>query len=91
MSSEAETIHIPGDSELARILERVDTAQLRVEANGVVYRVVRDDPAWANYDPEKVRAALDATVGSWTDLVTDAMIENLYRAREEGSRPIDRP
>ncbi|MCC7352109.1 MAG: helix-turn-helix domain-containing protein [Anaerolineae bacterium] len=46
---------------------------------------------WADYDPEKVREAITETAGSWADLDTDALIANLYRAREEGSRPATRP
>jgi hypothetical protein len=91
MAHEPETIHIADDSELARLLEHVDSTALRLETNGVVYRVVREDNAWAGYDPAKVRAAVRATAGSWADLDTDALIADLYRAREEGSRPADRP
>lgn len=46
---------------------------------------------WAEYDPEKVKEALVKAAGKWADLDTDALIANLYRAREEGSRPANRP
>ena len=51
----------------------------------------KDDPqgVWTSYDPELVRIALAATMGSWSDLNTDKMISDLYRAREKGSRTID--
>lgn len=91
MAHEPDTIHIADDSELARLLEYVDTTPLRLEKNGVVYRVTREDDRWAGYDPQKVRAAVRATAGSWADLDTDALIEQLYRARDKGSRPADRP
>ena len=91
MAHDAPTIHVSDDSELAHLLERADTTPLRLEKNGVVYRVTREDDLWAGYDPEKVRAAVRAAAGSWGDLDTDTMIEDLYRAREEGSRPSDRP
>ncbi|TAK26367.1 MAG: hypothetical protein EPO26_00085 [Chloroflexota bacterium] len=54
---------------------------------------ILDDPhrIWSGYDPDRVRAAFAATMGSWRDLDTDKMIADLYRAREEGSRPVDRP
>ena len=35
--------------------------------------------------------AIKATVGSWKDIDTDALIADLYRARQEGSRPPSRP
>lgn len=46
---------------------------------------------WADYDPEKVRKAIAVTVGSWADLDADTVIAELYQAREEGSRPAERP
>ena len=39
------------------------------------------------YDPELVREAIAATTGSWADLDIEAIVEEVYRAREEGSRP----
>jgi len=91
MATEPKTIHIPESSELARLLDQIDTTPLRLEKDGVVYRVSREDSLWADYDPARVRAAVRATAGSWADLDTDAMIADLHRAREEGSRPADRP
>ena len=35
--------------------------------------------------------ALAETAGSWADIDTEALIADIYRAREEGSRPVDRP
>jgi hypothetical protein len=86
-----DTIHIAEDSELAALLRHVHGASLRLEMNGVIYRVTRETDQPATYDPEKVRAAVKATAGSWADIDTDALIQDLYRAREEGSRPADRP
>lgn len=51
---------------------------------------VRED-IWAGYDPGKVKKALAKAAGTWADLDTDALIADLYRAREEGSRPDSRP
>ncbi|MGA7669718.1 MAG: AbrB/MazE/SpoVT family DNA-binding domain-containing protein [Nitrolancea sp.] len=51
---------------------------------------VHDSDLFANYDPQAVIDALEATAGSWADLDTDEMIEELYRAREEGSRHVHR-
>lgn len=44
-----------------------------------------------NYDPEAVLAAIEATAGSWSDIDADQFIADLYAAREEGSRPMNRP
>lgn len=46
---------------------------------------------FADYDPEAVRAAIAETAGSWSDLDGDALIADLYAAREQGSRPPWRP
>jgi len=34
---------------------------------------------------------LQTTFGSWSDLDADALITNIYRWREEGTRPTTRP
>lgn len=91
MAHESDPIHIDDDGELTHLLKNVDTAPIRFEKSGVIYLVVREDSAWKAYDPAKFRAAVRATAGSWADLDTDAMIADLYAAREEGSRPADRP
>ncbi len=83
----------PG-SELARLLEEVRGDILLLEKDGELYRLMREEKKediWAGYDPEKVRKALAETAGSWADIDTDALIADIYRAREEGSRPADRP
>ncbi len=90
-SDESETIHIPENSDLVRLLDQRDTTPLRLEKDGVVYRVSREDSLWAGYDAERVREAVRATAGSWADLDTDTMIADLHHAREEGSRPADPP
>lgn len=91
MVPDADTIHVVGDGELSRLLDRAATAPLRLEKDGIIFRVIREEPLWSEYDPAKVRAAVKAAAGSWSDLDTDGMIADLYRARDEGSRPVDRP
>jgi hypothetical protein len=91
MAQQSDTIHIADDSELAEFLDQAANPRLRLERGSVVYRVVREDDPWVGYDPDKVLAAVQATAGSWADLDTDPIIANLYKAREEGTRPVDRP
>ena len=45
---------------------------------------------WSAYDAEKVAEALEDTAGAWADLDAKRMIANLYRARDEGTRPVRR-
>ena len=77
------------------MLDEAGAGPVFVKRDGSVYRVTveREEVPWEEYqpDPDAVRAALAETVGSWSDLDTDAMIANIYRWREEGSRPPDRP
>src|SRR5690348_17190342 len=49
------------------------------------------DDSWDGYDPEKVRAAVTKTAGALSPEDADAMLAELYRARDEGSRPATRP
>jgi hypothetical protein len=91
MTHHTQTIHLPDDSALARLLERVDEIPVRFEMNGVVYRVTRDDDPWAGYDPAAVRAAVKAAAGMLTPDEGEVLKTYVYRAREEGSRPADRP
>ena len=67
MTKEPLTITIDPDSELGRALVETDGLPIVLERNGARFRVTRepDDP-WANYDPEKVRAALRAVAGTLT-------------------------
>ena len=95
MAAEPKHIKVTPASELADILKEASEGPVVLENNGERYRLDRmereKEDSWEGYDPEKVREAIDTYAGSWADLDTDAMIENIYRAREEGSRPADRP
>jgi hypothetical protein len=91
MTHHGQTIHLADDSELARVLSQVDETPVRVEMNGVVYRVTREVDPWVDYDPEAVRAAITASAGMLTPDEGEALKASVYRAREEGSRPADRP
>ena len=97
--AETPAIHV-ADEELAeRIAESAAEGKpLRVEAGGKRYVLVvcRESEETSigrttGYDPEKVAEMLDKSAGAWVDLDVDRMICNLYKARDEGSRPIDRP
>jgi hypothetical protein len=87
MAHNLDTIHVGDGSELAPLLDRAAHGPVRLERDGVVYRVVREDDPWAGYG---VRAAIDATSGRWAALDTDAVISNIYRWREQGSRHTNR-
>ncbi|MBI4493147.1 MAG: hypothetical protein HY690_10195 [Chloroflexi bacterium] len=67
-----------------------------IERDGQLYRLEPEEThqtqdIWAGYDPEKVREVLDKVAGGWADLDIEGLIANIYRAREQGSRPASRP
>jgi hypothetical protein len=92
MAKEPEPIKVPPEGDLADLLAMAEETPLVLERNGVRYRLVKEeDDLWSGYDPKAVRAAVAETAGSWADLDADALIEAVYRARAEGSRPANRP
>lgn len=92
MTKEPLTFTIDPDSELGRALDESDGSPIVLERNGARFRVTRDpDDPWADYDPEKVRAGLHRFAGMLTPEEGERIKETIYRGREEGTRPIDRP
>jgi hypothetical protein len=92
MASEPLTITIDPDSELGQALAETDGSSVILLHNGARFRVTRDsDDPWANYDPEKVRAGLRKFSGMISPEEGDRIEETIYRGREEGTRPLDRP
>jgi hypothetical protein len=92
MAKEPLTITIDPDSELGRALEETGDEPVVLLRGGTRFRVTRDpDDPWANYDPQKVRAGLRKFAGMLTPEEGERINETIYRGREEGTRPIDRP
>jgi hypothetical protein len=97
MVVEVNTIEVEPDSELAKLLDEAGDTPLVLVKNGRRIRVTQEiveerssDP-WASYDPEKFEAGIVAAAGSWADVDAEKLIADVYRWREEGSRPADRP
>jgi hypothetical protein len=93
MLTEPNRIRIKPESELARFLDEVGETPVLLEKNGKLYRLTeeKEEDIWTGYDAEKAKAALKRVAGSWADIDVDKLIAEIYRAREEGSRPITRP
>lgn len=95
MATAPKRIKVTPGSELARLLDEVGDRPLVLETNGELYRLDRVESApegpWTGYDAEAVRQAVAETAGSWADIDTDKLIADIYRWREEGSRPASRP
>jgi hypothetical protein len=91
MASTTETLKVTEGSEIDALLKNADEKPILLEKDGVVYRLSRVDDERPQVDPDRVERILNEVAGSWADLDTDAMIAQIYEARERGSRPIDRP
>jgi hypothetical protein len=92
MAKEPLTIVIDPDSELGRALVETDGELVVLLRNGTRFRVTRDtDDPWANYDPEKVRDGLRKFAGMLTREEGERIKEAIYRGREGGTRPLERP
>jgi hypothetical protein len=92
MVAEPTIIHVTPGSELDRLVETAKETQVILEKEGVRYRLTREGvEPWIHYDPEAVRAAVRAAAGTISAEEGNALKEYIYRAREDGSRPADRP
>jgi hypothetical protein len=92
MSKEPLTITIDPDSDLGRALDESAEDPVVLVRGTTRFRVTReaDDP-WATYDPAKLRAGLKKVAGLLSPEDGERIIEDIYRGREEGTRPITRP
>lgn len=92
MAAQPRTIIVPPTGELARLLDEAADGPLVLERDGVRYRLDREnDSLLRNDDPAKTLAGIEAAGGSWRDLDAEKLKADIYRAREEGTRPADRP
>jgi hypothetical protein len=92
MTQEPKTIHVNADTELASVLSAADATPVRLERNGVVYRVSREgEDLWAHYDPEAIAHTLHHFAGTLTPAEGERLKTAIYRAREEGTRPAEGP
>ncbi len=93
----SKTIRVTEETNLQRLLDDAAEGPLVLEYRGERFRLsrtdvptVEDDP-WKDYDPEKVREGLRRYAGMFTPEEAERMTEAVYRGREEGTRPPDRP
>lgn len=95
MAAERKKIKVTAGGELAKLLEEAAGGPLVIETEGKLYRLDRmerePEDIWAGYDAKAALDGINAAAGSWADLDPEAVKEFIYRAREEGTRPADRP
>ena len=82
-----------GSIEPLEPLEFPEEADLVVTAEeaGTVGLEAAPENIWTGYDPKKAVAAFRESSGALKGIDAEARIAAIYRAREEGTRPISRP
>jgi hypothetical protein len=89
MNTHPKLITVDDETMLSAILDEAASNPVRLERDGVVFRLVREDAdPWTGYDPEHVRAGLRSFAGTITPEEAERMKALIYRAREEGTRSI---
>jgi hypothetical protein len=91
MSTEPRVIYVGPDSELGKALENGDQEIVLISGDER-FKISRDttDPR-GDFDYEAFRRALSEISGLISPEEAERRKEQLYRWREEGSRPITRP
>lgn len=94
MATESKRIAVSDGGEVAHLLDLASKAPALLEKSGVIFRLNMVDSfeeATESYQPKAALAGMRAASGSWASLDTEALKRDIYRAREEGSRPDSRP
>ena len=86
------TVKLEPDSELAKALAAAENMPVVLVSDGRRYLVSRvPGDGETGEELEEFRAALQAAAGVFTPEEAEQLQRNIYRWREEGSRPINRP
>jgi hypothetical protein len=91
MLREPKTIAVDPDSELAHLLDQAAERPIFLERNGIRFLLSREENSWPEMSDEEYQRVLDETIGMLPEEEGEQMLAAIYRAREEGSRPVDRP
>ena len=88
MASTKRVVTVDAETDIAKLLDEMGADPFVLKRNGATWLVVPDEDA---FDPEAALEALNEAIGGWKDLVSEGAAEDVRRARELGSRPMDRP
>ena len=91
MSRHLTPLDISTSPELLRLVEEVATTKQPRELKRDNQTVAVLMPIETDTKAKTVYEASLAAIGSWSDLDADELIAKIYRWREEGSRPANRP
>lgn len=84
-------VEIEADSELVKALAAAGKGPVTIVSNGERFTVSRGEDAPVDDDSAEFEEALQAVVGTLTPEEAERFKQYVYRGREEGSRPFDRP
>ena len=85
-------IEIDPESELAKALAKDDEAPVVIVSDGTRYEVVRiEDESMEGFRPARVREALRPAPTIFTPEEAERLKQDIYRWRDEGTRPLKRP
>ena len=94
MMHKPKTIHVEPGSELERVLDEANETPVELEQRGVRYRLTRvprpveAEDIWADYDPQRALAQLQAAAGGWRGLVdAEAFKAYIHERRRTANRP----
>ena len=91
MATAHKTVLVTDETALPELLDDAAKAPVILERGGERFRLSRADDLFAGYDPERVRDGLRRFAGTISAEEGERLKRLVYRGREEGTRPPDRP
>jgi len=95
MATTSKTVRVTDETDLPELLDEAAEEPIILERGEERFRLSREDgrrdDLFADYDPERVREGLRLFAGTISPEEGERMKQLIYRAREEGTRPPDRP
>ncbi len=91
MATTPKTVRVTEQTDLPELLGDAAKAPVILEHGGERFRLSRADDLFAGYDPERVRDGLRRFAGTIGAEEGERLKAIVYRGREEGTRPPDRP
>jgi hypothetical protein len=91
MATTYKTIHVTETTDLPELLDDAAKAPVILERDGKRFRLSRDEGIADEPDPERVREGLRRFAGTIGPEEGERLKAIVYRGREDGTRPPDRP
>ena len=91
MATTHKTVRVTDETDLPHLLDDAAKGPVILERGGERFRLSRADDLFADYDPERVRDGLRRFAGTIGAEEGERRKRLIYRGREEGARPLDRP